>query len=523
MTVRRLPLAIAVWCVLAGVFLVVTGRERPYGDARIVYEVADAMEHGSIAIKTAWEPMSHKGPDGKVYSQYALLPSLAQVPARLVYSGVWSKRESDKPAAKLTLVLTSHVSTAFAAALTCALLFAVGARLARRRAALVATAMVAFGSLVFVYARYPMSEAVQAACVMGLVYELVRIVRGEHALRRGVALGAWAGAVVNAKSVLLLGVAGGVIAAAILLRERAALKRLALGAVLGGLPWLLMLLAYNHARWGSPFDTGYGETLGLMRESIPTGLLGLLLSPGKGLLWFSPVILLSVIGLLRGWRDHRALVVVVLAVVVPPLLFYARFLSWSGDYCWGPRYLVYAIAPLSILLAPWLEQLACRVRRWLVRVVVAASVVVQLLGASLFWDHWIRLSREARLEWLGNPNRRGAAIAEAGRGHCDTCFEDMYGHQWLPPFSPIAGHAWLLAHALPGDSWEDARASAPWGRYTTLPLTRARSIYEAVRFDWWALDASGDTAPVAIVYVVFAGALLATGIVVLRRRREEEA
>ncbi|MDX2092513.1 MAG: hypothetical protein SFX73_31910 [Kofleriaceae bacterium] len=519
MTPRRLPLAVAVFCVLAGVFLLVTGRERPYGDARIVYEVAESLEKGSIAIKTEWPPMSHKGKDGKVYSQYALLPSLAHLPGRLIYSTLWNKREEGTPAAKLALVLTSHVAPAFAAALTCALFFALVARLARRRSALIVTGYVAFGSLVFVYARYPMSEALQAACVMGLVYELARIVRGEHDLRRGIALGVWAGAVVNAKSVLLLGVVGGMIATAILVRERAALKRLAIGALAGGLPWLVLLLVYNHARWGSPFDTGYGETLGMMRESIPTGLLGLLVSPGKGLLWFSPVIVLSAIGLAHGWRDHRALVLVVLAVVLPPLMFYGRFLSWSGDYCWGPRYLVFAIAPLSILLAPWRETVAGRWKHWLVRLVVAASVAVQLLGASLFWDHWIRLSREARLEWLGNPNRAGAAIAEAGRGHCDSCFEDMFGHQWLPPLSPIAGHQWLLGHLLTGDRWDDAQRDAPWRRYTQLELRRPRSIYEAVRVDWWALDASEKSAQVAIVYIVFAGALVAAGVVLLRRRK----
>jgi hypothetical protein len=513
---HRIPAAVAVFLVLAGCLLLLTGRERPYGDARIMYEVAEALPRGSIAIRTEWPPMSHRGPDGKIYSQYALLPSLAHVPGRLIYLGLAGHHE-DRPAAKLALVLTSHVAPALAAALACALAFAAMARFARKRAALVATLALAFASLLFVYARYPMSEAIQAACVMGFVYELARFVQGERERRRCVAVGVWAGAVVNAKMVLALGVLGGLIAAACVVRERAALRRMAAGAALGGLPWLVLVLVYNHLRWGSPFDTGYGETLGMMRESVPTGLLGLLLSPGKGLVWFSPVIVLAAIAIWRCWSSHRGLIVVVLSVVTPPLWFYARFLSWSGDYCWGPRYLVYAIAPLSLAIAPWLDREAGRVRRWLVRGVLATSAAVQLLGASIFWDHWIRVSREARIEWLGSPNRAGAAIAERGRGHCDSCFEDMFGHQWLPPFSPIAGHLWLLAHVIPGDAWSEAREDAPWRRYTSLSLERPRSAYEQVRIDWWALDIQGNNLPIAIGFIVLAGGLIVLGVSRLRR------
>ena len=115
----------------------------------------------------------------------------------------------------------------------------------------------------------------------------------------------------------------------------------------------------------------------------------------------------------------------------------------------------------------------------------------------------------------------GAAIAEAGRGHCDSCFEDMYGHQWLPPLSPIAGHVWLLSHTIAGDSWDEARLDAPWRRYTTLSLERPKSNYEAVRFDWWALDASKSNKRVVIVYLLFAGALVALGVALLRRREQE--
>jgi 4-amino-4-deoxy-L-arabinose transferase-like glycosyltransferase len=514
-TSRRVPLAVAIFLAVAGVYLLGTGRERPWGDAKIVYEVAQAMEEGRVSIWTEWPPMSHAGADGAVYSQYALLPSLAHAPGRMLFGALGGNGTPE-----LNTVVTSHIAPALAAALTCAVFFLAALRLAgQRRAALAATAVVAFASLLVIYARYPMTEAIQAACVMGLVHELLKVVAGDHSRRRGISVGLWVGALVNAKAVLLLGAIGGVLAVAIMVRERAALRRLAVGAVLGGLPWLAVVLIYNHVRWGSPLDTGYGETLGMMKESLPAGLAGLLISPGKGLVFFSPCVILAVAAMARTWSAHRRAYVVVLAVIVPPLMFYGKFLSWSGDYGWGPRYLVYAIAPLSLPLAPWFATAAGRARRWLVRGIVAVSVAIQLLGAMLFWDHWILIAHDARIEWLGRPNRKGAAIKDLdNKGHCDSCFEDMHGHQWLPPFAPIPGHLWLARHALAGDSWKVAREDAPWTRYTSLNLDHPRQLYDRVKFDWWVLDVDGNNAYIAIVFAALAGGMLACGIWILRRR-----
>jgi 4-amino-4-deoxy-L-arabinose transferase-like glycosyltransferase len=513
----RIPIALAIFLAIGGTYLLGTGREQPWGDARIVYEVAVALEEGKLSIPTEWPPMSHKAADGKIYSQYALLPSLAHAPGRTLFGALGGNGSPH-----LAKVVSSHVMPAFAAAVTCALFFLAALRLSRdRRAALVATGVLGFASLLAIYARYPMTEAVQAACTIGLVGTLLRVVDGDHSRRRGIAVGAWFGALVNAKAVLLLGGIGGVLVVAIMVRERAALRRLAVGAVLGGIPWLVLFALYNHLRWGSPFNTGYGETLGMMRESIPAGLAGLLVSPGKGLVWFSPCIVLAIAAMARTWSTHCRAFVVVLAVVTPPLLFYARFLSWSGDYAWGPRYLVFALAPLLLGLAPWFATAPGRARRWVVRGVVTASVVVQLLGAALFSDHWIRIAHDARAQWLGEPDRRGAAIAEAGRGHCDSCFEDMHGHQWLPPFAPISGHFWLARHLLAGDSWEEASADAPWHRYTTLLINRPRQIYDAARFDWWALEIDADNWYVAVAFAALALAMIAAGLLALRRRLAE--
>lgn len=133
-------------------------------------------------------------------------------------------------------------------------------------------------------------------------------------------------------------------------------------AVAALLPFLAVIGIYNTARLGSPFDTGYVEawqtanaelatSTGFSLWDIPTNAMALWLSPGKGLLVFSPVLLLALLGI---WRRARALPVEVAGVLMTCLAYtclYGANFAWHGSaWCWGPRYL----APLPPLLAPFL-------------------------------------------------------------------------------------------------------------------------------------------------------------------------
>ena len=58
--------------------------------------------------------------------------------------------------------------------------------------------------------------------------------------------------------------------------------------------------AYGVARFGTPFETGYGAqaTAAAFTTPLLVGLYGLLLSSGKGVAWFAPALWLAP----RGWR-----------------------------------------------------------------------------------------------------------------------------------------------------------------------------------------------------------------------------
>jgi hypothetical protein len=131
---------------------------------------------------------------------------------------------------------------------------------------------------------------------------------------------------------------------------------------------------------------------------------------------------------------------------------------------------------------------------------VAAGLFVQVLGGLFYWDHFIRISQDARTSWLGAPNRAGAASADRG-GMCDPCFEDFYAFNWLPAFTPIEGHWWLLRHVPGKHDWRRAEADAPWHRYTTLQLNIAPS-YSRARLDWWFLDWKGPLRAKGVVLLI---------------------
>lgn len=474
----------AILCCLTGFYLLIGSREQPWGDARIMYEVADAIvARHEVSISTEWPPMSHRGADGKVYSQYAIGPSLVSVPGRWLRDHLATPRTQSAGLAK---VVTGHLGQAVMGGLVALLFFGLCRRLgATVRAASAGTLTLALATMVLVYARSPFSEIVQTACILGFA-DAVIAVADEPTRRRALIAGAWGAAVLNAKAVLALALAGGALHLILTLRrDRRALGRVVGWAAVAGAPGVLVFLLYNRARWGGLLDTGYGETLGLMHENPVNGLWGLLLSPGKSLFLYSPPLVIGVLAIVRFAREQRRAALALACIGVPPLLFYTRFLSWSGDYCWGPRYLTYLVPLLLVpaVVSGWPALVRSRALAASAAVVVALGVFVQVLGAAYYWDTWIRMSMTARTAWLGMPNRSGAAIPINKHGQCDSCFEDMHGHQWLPPLSPIAGHWWLLSHRT--EPWAEAQRAAPWRRYTRIELPQLESHWKAARLDWW--------------------------------------
>jgi hypothetical protein len=120
-----------------------------------------------------------------------------------------------------------------------------------------------------------------------------------------------------------------------------------------------LFVGTNLARFGAPFDSGYGNVLAgsMFRGDALTGLAGLWLSPGRGLLVFAPLVLLVPFGLARAVEEGERLVITAILGVTVLITLPAVFApEWHGDATYGPRYLLPALPFLWLFVALGLEE-----------------------------------------------------------------------------------------------------------------------------------------------------------------------
>ena len=140
---------------------------------------------------------------------------------------------------------------------------------------------------------------------------------------------------------------------------------------LAGLLAVLALLALlNEARFGSLFETGRTVDAELARRMsygttvVPwEGLHGLTVSYGKGLLLFSPAVVLGLLFWRRLDKAAPFLSRVLLAGLIVRLLFMATRSDWHGGFALGPRYMVLAL-PFLLLPVGFLVRDAIRQHSW---------------------------------------------------------------------------------------------------------------------------------------------------------------
>lgn len=196
-------------------------------------------------------------------------------------------------------------------------------------------------------------------------------------------------------------------------QRRADVARFAAGAALTGLLGVLYnYWLFGNAVGGAPFRTGYwveelGAT-GMFAGSLPVGLAGLLISPSRGILIYSPVVLVAIYGAVRAWRaplksdrasapsnrsDAILLARYLSLAAVALLLVYSKFIAWWGGHGYGPRYLTDAMPFLGPLLALGLSPLfgrasRARIGRGAAVAVISYSIVIQAIGAFCWPESW---------------------------------------------------------------------------------------------------------------------------------------
>ncbi len=143
---------------------------------------------------------------------------------------------------------------------------------------------------------------------------------------------------------------------------------------------------YNVTRYGNPLNTGY-----LPQENFSgiwwQGIAGLLISPGRGLFLYAPVLLMMLPATSSFFRRHRAEAALAGTIILVHLLLYGKWFMWHGGYAWGPRFMVPTLPFFVIGMAPVIEW-ATESIWWRRGFLVLASLsgMIQILGLSVHFE-----------------------------------------------------------------------------------------------------------------------------------------
>jgi hypothetical protein len=247
------------------------------------------------------------------------------------------------PALDLGLLLrVGHVAAAFYETIATLLLWATLRRLVSDRAALGLVLLYFLGTSVRTVASQALWQHPGVHLAVALALFLVlheRWLSPRREFLAGLVLGL-GGVVRQTTAIVSLGTAG--------TRVRAIVVTLA-GAAVGLVP----LLAFNWLAFGSPFEMGYGAK---PFDTPPLdGLVGLLVSPSRGLFVYEPWALLALGALVSarftGGRIAARLGTLLLVWVLV-LFVYSTYAEWWGGRVFGPRFLD-DLAPLLIVGLAW--------------------------------------------------------------------------------------------------------------------------------------------------------------------------
>jgi hypothetical protein len=331
----RLPLG-WVFTGFALILLAIVPPGTPSSDGASMLGVADGLATGpTFAVGC---DIGIPGRGGECFSHY--YPLLSVVAAPLVWVGRGLGSALGVPpeyAGHMLALVVPALAVAGAATLTADLAMRLGAG---RRGAVAAGAALAFGTEMLTYGRSFFAETLVAFCVVLAVWGLTGPAR-----RRWIGLLAIALGVLAKPQVVLFGPALG-LALAIKRRSVRPFLECSAATVVGS----LIFFAYNWIRFedltdfGGPSRTIYLEAY-LPHHAIKA--LGLwTISPGRGLVWFSPV---AAFGLFLLWKRRKEIIPFACLLACASLVV-LYFSNPGSGYNWGTRYLVTLLPLLCIPL-----------------------------------------------------------------------------------------------------------------------------------------------------------------------------
>ncbi len=173
-------------------------------------------------------------------------------------------------------------------------------------------------------------------------------------------------------------------------------------------------------------------------EQMIRRALAMTVSPGKGVLIYSPTLLLALAGLGRLFRTYPWLAGGLTTFAMLHVIGYSRQIIWWGGLNWGPRYMLPMVPVAMVAAAPAVDSLLRQPRRWGLSVLAGLALLAllpQLAGVLVDPRVFEGELDRSLYQALGDYPRAMERVA------------------WDPAYNPILGHWRMLTTADPAPAW----------------------------------------------------------------------
>jgi hypothetical protein len=434
------------------------------------------------------------GKDGKLIGRAGLTDPLIRVP---FYSAGWALDQLDSSSTSWKWRTRAFwFASPFYVAIGVAFFFLVALELTgSRRWALVLAGLFGVAGQAWPYSKIGMEGVLMTALVMTL-FGVLRASRSDRLWPWALA-GFGAGAALADKPYGLFAVAALLAYLVPPFRALAPADRLRRLAALGTplLLWGIGFGLFNWTRTGSALDTGRNDPETTL--AAPINFIGFFVSPGKGLVFFSPLVVIGALGLGAMYRRDRRLTLALIASLIGGVAIVAVLRFWS-DETWGPRYIVW-VAWLLLLPIPFWA--VTRRRKQILAAVAALAVGVQFLGV---------IAPSTMITNAGSDITGYRIFTRPEPGHPILVPYGRDPIRWIPELSPLLLQAKVVL----------SKASITLGG---PPITTAYRPYEGrarvVRLDdehlsrygfgspyvWWAQGGVGKFGALSVTLLLIAG------------------
>lgn len=243
------------------------------------------------------------------------------------------------------------------------------------------------GSPAAAYARQDFAQPLAGLALAATALCLLRV-RGERALPWLAGAGAaFAYAVLTRVELAVL--APFAAAWALIVRHRRDLRALLGRALALGIPvvaGVVLVLGVNYAVTGRLLNPpkAVGALFTLSPRTIE-GVVGLLASPARGIIYYFPLALVVVPGLVALWKTSRPAATLLAGFIAIPFGLYSSFVYWwGGGWTWGPRLIVPLLPFMAVAAAVWAGRRPTATRRTIFVALAALGMVAS--WNAILWD-----------------------------------------------------------------------------------------------------------------------------------------